>query len=99
VIKPTLAAFADRLSAADWRDRELPPFTPGRIKTEVLSGLTVALAQKYETLGKTIQLRHLSPDCHRLLNRAGQLMVDSDDDPSYGIAVDYSIKTGIMGSH
>ncbi|MDF2367223.1 MAG: SulP family inorganic anion transporter [Sneathiella sp.] len=58
------------------------------------------LASKYEALGKEIQLRHLSRDCHRLLNRAGQLMVDSDDDPNYGVAVDYSVKTGILsGGH
>ena len=57
-----------------------------------------SLASKYEALGKTIQLRHLSRDCHRVLNRAGQLMVDSDDDPNYGLAVDYSIKTGILGA-
>ena len=58
------------------------------------------LASKYEARGKTLQLRHLSHDCHRLLNRAGQLIVDSDDDPDYGIAVDYSIKTGILsGGH
>jgi SulP family sulfate permease len=44
-----------------------------------------------------LQLRHLTHDCHRLLNRAGQLMVDADDDPDYGIAVDYSIKTGSFG--
>lgn len=56
-----------------------------------------ALASKYEANGKTLQLRHLSRDCHRLLQKAGQLMVDSDDDPSYGLAVDYSVKTGIMG--
>ena len=55
-----------------------------------------ALAKKYETVGKTLQLRHLSHDCHELLKRAGQLMVDSDDDPQYGVAVDYSIKTGIL---
>ena len=55
------------------------------------------LASKYEALGKAVQLRHLSRDCHRLLNRAGQLMIDSDDDPSYGVAVDYEVKTGIMG--
>ncbi|WP_340149442.1 SulP family inorganic anion transporter [uncultured Sneathiella sp.] len=55
------------------------------------------LASKYQALGKEVQLRHLSRDCHRLLNRAGQLMVDSDDDPVYGLAVDYSVKTGIMG--
>ena len=57
-----------------------------------------ALASKYEALGKTLQLRHLSHDCHRLLLRAGQLMVDSDDDPSYGLAVDYSVKTGSLGA-
>lgn len=56
-----------------------------------------ALASRYEALGKTLQLRHLSHDCHQLLKRAGQLMVDSDDDPSYEIAVDYSVKTGILG--
>ena len=56
-----------------------------------------ALASKYEAVGKSLQLRHLSRDCHRLLNRAGQLMVDSDDDPNYGLAVDYSIKTGMLG--
>ena len=56
-----------------------------------------ALASKYQEYGKALQLRHLSHDCHQLLNRAGQLMVDSDDDPSYGIAVDYSVKTGILG--
>ena len=42
--KPQLAAFAARLSNADWKDNELPSLTPGRIKTEILSGLTVALA-------------------------------------------------------
>jgi SulP family sulfate permease len=55
------------------------------------------LASRYEKLGKTLQLRHLSHDCHRLLNRAGQLIVDADDDPDYEIVVDYSIKTGMMG--
>ena len=56
------------------------------------------LASKYEARGKSLQLRHLSHDCHRLLNRAGQLVVDSDDDPDYGVAVDYDVKTGIFGS-
>ena len=55
-----------------------------------------ALASKYQELDKTLQLRHLSRDCHHLLKRAGQLVVDSDDDPQYGLAVDYSIKTGIL---
>ena len=58
-----------------------------------------AIAGKYEAAGKKIQLRHLSQDCHKLLTKAGHLMVDSDDDPDYEIAVDYSVRTGILGGH
>ena len=58
-----------------------------------------AVALKYEELGKAIQLRHLTHDCHSLLSKAGHLIVDSDDDPDYEIAVDYSVKTGIIGGH
>ncbi|WP_424939362.1 SulP family inorganic anion transporter [Aliiroseovarius sp. S253] len=58
-----------------------------------------AVALKYEALGKKVQLRHLSRDCHDLLTKAGHLMVDSDDDPDYEVAVDYSVKTGILGGH
>ncbi|MHA6266400.1 SulP family inorganic anion transporter [uncultured Aliiroseovarius sp.] len=58
-----------------------------------------AVALKYEAAGKKIQLRHLSRDCHKLLKKAGHLMVDSDDDPDYEVAADYSVQTGILGSH
>ena len=59
-----------------------------------------ALASKYEAESKNLQLRHFSPDCHKLPKRAGQLMVDSGDDPHYGVAVDYEVKTGILrGGH
>jgi len=56
-----------------------------------------ALAAKYEAVDKTLQLRHLSKDCHRLLHQAGQLVVPSGDDPEYGLAVDYEVKTGSLG--
>jgi len=55
------------------------------------------LAAKYESKGKTLKLRHLSKDCHQLLSKAGQLMVDSIDDPDYELAVDYNVRTGIFG--
>lgn len=57
------------------------------------------LASKYEELGKQIQLRHLSRDCHALLTKAGHLIIDSDDDPDYALAVDYSVRTSIFGIH
>jgi len=57
------------------------------------------VAGKYDALGKRLVLRHLSRDCHRLLKRAGHLVVDSDDDPEYGLAVNYSVRTGILAGH
>ena len=56
------------------------------------------IADKYNNIGKKVKLRHLTRDCHRLLRKAGQLVVDSDDDPDYGIAVDYDVKLGIFGN-
>jgi SulP family sulfate permease len=55
------------------------------------------IADKYNEIGKKVKLRHLTRDCHKLLSRAGQLVVDSDDDPDYGVAVDYDVKLGIFG--
>ena len=55
------------------------------------------IADKYNSFGKKVKLRHLTRDCHKLLSRAGQLVVDSDDDPDYGVAVDYDVKLGIFG--
>jgi len=55
------------------------------------------IADRYNRIGKKVKLRHLTRDCHKLLSTAGQLVVDSDDDPDYGVAVDYDIKLGIFG--
>jgi SulP family sulfate permease len=52
------------------------------------------LAIKYKKKKKKLELRHLSTDCHSLLRKAGQLVVGSDDDPSYGVAVNYGVKPG-----
>ncbi|SHJ24815.1 SulP family inorganic anion transporter [Wenxinia saemankumensis] len=56
-----------------------------------------SVASRYEAAGKVLQLRHLSRDCHRLLRRAGHLVVQDDDDPDYGLAVDYGVRTGALG--
>ncbi len=78
-------------------DTVVVDFLDSRVVDQSALQAIEGVASKYEARGKTLQLRHLSHDCHRLLNRAGQLMVDSDDDPDYGIAVDYSVQTGILG--
>jgi SulP family sulfate permease len=74
-------------------------FTESRVVDQSALQAIEAVAGKYEDAGKKIQLRHLSRDCHSLLSKAGHLIVDSDDDPDYEIAVDYSVKTGVLGGH
>ena len=44
MIKPTLAAFAQRITSGERKHVDFAHFTPAIIKTEILSGLTVALA-------------------------------------------------------
>jgi SulP family sulfate permease len=53
------------------------------------SGLEVidTLADRYAKLGKTLSLRHLSPECRKLLTTAGDMVeVDVIEDPQYHVA-------------
>ncbi|AXI45738.1 sodium-independent anion transporter [Sulfitobacter sp. SK012] len=74
-------------------------FADSRVVDQSALQAIEAIAGKYEDAGKRLQLRHLSPDCHALLTRAGHLVVDSDDDPDYELAVNYQVRTGILGGH
>jgi SulP family sulfate permease len=75
-------------------------FSDSRVVDQSALQAIEAVAGKYELANKRIQLRHLSRDCHSLLTKAGHLVIDSDDDPDYALAVNYSVKTGILdGGH
>jgi len=62
-------------------------FADSRVVDQSAFQAIEAVAAKYEAAGKRIELRHLSHDCHKLLNKAVHLMVDSDADPDYELAV------------
>jgi SulP family sulfate permease len=47
-----------------------------------------SLAERYRLLGKRLHLRHLSPDCRLLLERARDMVDVSLDDPVYRVADD-----------
>jgi len=52
---------------------------------EALDGL----AERYQAAGKNLHLRHLSPECRKLLKRAGSLCeVNVVEDPNYRVATD-----------
>ncbi|MBO6816175.1 MAG: SulP family inorganic anion transporter [Rhizobiaceae bacterium] len=94
------SGFAELFDPKTDPDTVVVDFMSSRVVDQSALQAIEDLAQKYEAKGKTLQLRHLSRDCHRLLNRAGQLVIDSDDDPDYGVVVDYSVQTGrLSGGH
>jgi len=89
--------FAELFHVEDDPDVVIVDFMRSRVVDQSALQAIEALAAKYKSHGKTLRLRHLSRDCHQLLAKAGQLMVDSDDDPDYRLAADYSVRTGIFG--
>ena len=91
--------FIELFHIDDDPDVVIADFAMSRVVDQSALQAIEAVAGKYAAAGKTIKLRHLSRDCHKLLSKAGHLMVDSDDDPDYEIAVDYDVRTGILGDH
>ena len=77
-------------------DTVIVDFANSRVVDQSALQAIEALAAKYTQAGKAIHLRHLTRDCHKLLNRAGQLMIDSDDDPEYEIATDYKFAQAFL---
>jgi sulfate permease, SulP family len=94
----SVEGFSEIFDPQNDPDHVIVDFDNSRIVDQSALQAVEDLAHKYEEQGKTIQLRHLSRDCHRLLDRAGQLIEKSEDDPNYGLAVDYAVKTGIFGN-
>ncbi len=89
--------FAELFTPDDDPDTVIVDFARSRVVDQSALQAIEDMASKYASRGKALQLRHLSRDCHALLNRAGQLVIDSDDDPDYGLAVDYGVRTGSFG--
>ncbi len=92
--------FVELFDVADDPSMVVVDFADSRVADQSALQAIEAVAAKYEGASKSIQLRHLSRDCHQLLKTAGHLVVDSDDDPDYAIAADYKVRTGILaGGH
>ena len=84
-------------SVRDFAETFIPAGDPARVVLDFhdarvcdMSGLEAiqALAGRYRKLGKSLEVRHLSPDCARMLERAGNLVsvTVAEDDPFYLVA-------------
>ncbi len=85
----SVSHFRDLFTPQDDPDDVVIDFYFSRVYDQ--SGLEAinALAERYQKLGKRLHLRHLSEDCRRLLDRAGDLVeVNISEDPHYHVATD-----------
>ena len=84
-----MTRFRDLFSPQDDPEDVVIDFYFSRVYDQ--SGLEAinALAERYQKLGKRLHLRHLSEDCRRLLDKAGELVeVNISEDPHYHVATE-----------
>ena len=81
------ANFAALFSPKDDPDHVVVEFKNARVVDHSAIEAIDALAGRYQQAGKSLHLRHLSPDCLELLGRAKEMVeVNEFDDPHYHIA-------------
>ncbi|RTZ81906.1 MAG: sodium-independent anion transporter, partial [Gammaproteobacteria bacterium] len=81
--------FGDLFDPREDPDEVIIDFADARVVDH--SGLEAidSLAERYLRAGKELHLRHLSPECRDLLDKAGSLVeVNREEDPRYHVADD-----------
>ena len=79
--------FLDQFNPKEDKKNVIIDFAGSRVCDH--SGLEAIdlLADRYMNSGRKLQLRHLSPDCHKLLKKAGVLVdANINEDPKYFVA-------------
>jgi SulP family sulfate permease len=85
----SVQAFAEKFDVAGDPDSVIIDFRESRVSD--MSGIEALnrLTERYSRQGKQVRLRHLSPDCLRLLKNAERIIdVNIIEDPTYRVAVE-----------
>jgi SulP family sulfate permease len=81
------ANFANLFTPADDPEHVVIEFRQARVADHSAIEAIDVLAARYQQVGKQLHLRHLSPDCLELLQRAKNMVeVNTFEDPHYHIA-------------
>jgi SulP family sulfate permease len=80
--------FQDLFNCNEDPDDVIIEFQHSRVMDHSAIEAIDTLAERYLNAGKTLHLRHLSPECRQLLHKAGNLVeVNVLEDPRYRVAV------------
>ncbi|SDJ87636.1 sulfate permease, SulP family [Catalinimonas alkaloidigena] len=86
----SVAAFTEKFDVPGDPSEVVIDFSESRVVD--MSGLEALnrITERYQKAGKTLHLKHLSPDCRKLLKDAEKLVeVNIIEDPTYHVAVDH----------
>jgi SulP family sulfate permease len=83
----SVQAFSEKFDVAADPAEVVIDFEDSRVADMSALDALHKLTERYQRAGKTLRLRHLSPDCRILLGRAGALVeVNILEDPTYRVA-------------
>lgn len=85
----SIAAFNEKFDVLNDPDEVIIDFQESRIVDMSAIEALNKLTERYHKVGKKVHLKHLSPDCRRLLANADELIdINVIEDPTYKLAVD-----------
>tara|TARA_R110002020_G_scaffold305608_3_gene521449 strand:- start:6693 stop:8222 length:1530 start_codon:yes stop_codon:yes gene_type:complete len=85
----SIAAFNEKFDVLNDPTEVIIDFQESRVVDMSAIEALNKLTERYHKVGKKVHLKHLSPDCRRLLENADELIdVNVIEDPTYKLAVD-----------
>jgi SulP family sulfate permease len=83
----SVQAFGEKFDVANDPTEVVIDFQESRVADMSAIDALNKLTERYHRLGKTVRLRHLSPDCRKLLGRADSIIdVNIMEDPLYTVS-------------
>lgn len=85
----SVAAFHEKFDVANDPQEVIIDFRESRVADMSAIEALNKLTERYHKVGKKVQLKHLSPDCKKLLKNAEEIIaVNVLEDPTYKVAVE-----------
>jgi SulP family sulfate permease len=85
----SVQVFNDKFDVLNDPDEVIIDFAESRVVDQSAIEALNKLTERYQKVGKTVHLKHLSPDCRALLKNADKIIdVNVLEDPTYKVVVD-----------
>mgnify|MGYP003678045026 FL=1 len=85
----SVSAFNEKFDVLNDPDEVIIDFEESRVVDMSAIEALNKITERYHKVGKKVHLRHLSPDCRRLLARADEILeINIIEDPSYKVITD-----------